>query len=110
MKFSPQVIIYVAVKNYLTEDQAEVLKNELAKKKVMGDKIFMDTIKKHFDIEFFRTKPFIWQDIWLYNYLIYELRNTKMPKRGLIAKYEKEIIIPQEEVLEEARELVVKLN
>ena len=110
MVYSPRFILYVAVKNYLTEEQLEKLRTDIAKKSVRGDKTFLGVIKKHFDMELFRTKPFIWQDIWLYNYLMYDVKTIKFPKVGLITKYEREIILPQKKILEQAKEILTVLN
>jgi len=35
-----------------------------------------------------KTKPFIWQDIWLYNYLTYDIDKNLKPK-PLLKKYYK---------------------
>lgn len=110
MVYSPRFILYVAVKNYLTEEQLDDLRTDISKKGVKGDKTFLNVIKKHFDIELFRTKPFIWQDIWLYNYLMYDVKTIKFPRVGLIAKYEKEIVLPQKKILEQAKEILNFIN
>ena len=46
------------------------------------------------DIEHFKDRPIIWQDIWLYYYLKHELK-SKLMKKGFIKQYEKEIIEPK---------------
>jgi len=105
MVYQPRLILYLAVKNYLTEEQFENLKTDIAEKGTKRDMSFLKVIKKHFDIELFRIKPYIWQDIWLYNYLLYEVKN-KFIRKGLIAKYEREIFLPQQKILEEAKKIL----
>ena len=55
-------------------------------------KSFLTRLIKNFDVELFKTSPLIWQDIWLYNYIKYDV-GDKLPKSGLIAKYEREAIV-----------------
>jgi len=50
-----------------------------------------------------KDTPFIWQDIWIYNYLAYEAK-IKLKKNGLIEKYEREII-PVEKQFQEIKKL-----
>ncbi len=109
MKYTPRLIIYLVIINYLSVDQIESLKKELGSSSLKQDRKFVRIIKAHFDIEQFSTKPFIWQDIWIYNYLQYEVK-SKLPRNGLIAKYEKEIILPMNLVLNEFKEIVAILN
>lgn len=61
-----------------------------------GDGIFLRKYLKHFDIEKIRKKPVVWQDIWIYNYLSYDCKEKKLPKKKLLLKYEQEIAIPAE--------------
>jgi hypothetical protein len=109
MTYTPRFIIYLAVINYLSEEQIEKLKKELGESNLKQDRRFLTIIKKHFDIEQLKDKPFIWQDIWLYNYLHYEIK-SRLPRKGLIAKYEREIIIPQKKFSDELKELMHSLN
>ncbi len=109
MKHTPRLIIYLSVINYLSKDEIENLKKELGSSPLKQDRKFIRIIKAHFDIEQFSTKPFIWQDIWIYNYLQYEVK-SRLPRRGLIAKYEKEIILPMNLMLNDLREIINLLN
>jgi len=54
---------------------------------------FLPTITKHFDIERFRKNPVIWQDIWLYNDIKYDVKGS-FPRNRLIADYDRCILIP----------------
>ena len=47
----------------------------------------------NFDVEIFKDKPILPEDIWLYNYIKYEITNRSIPKSGLIALYERKIFI-----------------
>lgn len=100
MKHPPRLIIYAAVKKYLTEEQVEQFRNDIAKGKLTQDRRFITEIKKQFDLETLRNKPMIPEDIWIYNYIIYEVK-TKFPRSGLIAKYEREIFLPMENSFKE---------
>jgi hypothetical protein len=93
MKHSPRYIIFWAVSNYIDEATEDAILNDLSKYKRLTDRLFLKTIKKHFDIEKFNTSPVTWEDIWLYNYLKYDFVKTRFPKKGLIAKYQNEVMI-----------------
>lgn len=82
-----------AVSKYLSLEEVENIKNECANYEKITDFNFIRAIKKHFDFNRMRTNPFIWQDIWIFNYLEYDYKNKKLSKVGLIAKYEREIIL-----------------
>jgi len=122
MKLAPRVILFYAASNYLNEDQINMLKLDLGQLKKITDKKFLDTLEKYFDIKNFRDKPFIPEDIWLFNYLMYgnskpkDFNPLKMgeeialvgrfSKKGLIAKYETQIMLPQLQLLNEALRLL----
>lgn len=93
MIHTPRLILYLAITNYLSDEQITNLKLELGKSNLKQDRRFIAILNKHFDFNLFKDKPYIWQDIWLFNYLTYEVK-TKLPRKGLIAKYEREISIP----------------
>lgn len=118
MQLLPRVIIYHAACNYLNDEQIHKLKDDLGKLKIITDKKFIDTLEKHFDIKQFRDTPRIPEDIWLFNYLMYGNKKTpkfnhlkmgeeiallgRFIKRGLIVKYESQIVLPQLSLLNEA--------
>jgi hypothetical protein len=93
MKYSPRTIIFTAASKYLSPEATEKIKHELIKENVKQDRKFLAVVKRHFDFNVMKDKPFIPQDIWIYNYLLYETE-SKFKKNGLIAKYEREITIP----------------
>jgi hypothetical protein len=113
----PKQIIFVAVSNNLTNDVIELLKNEFITHKSLYPQKFILIISKYFDFTLLRDKPLIPEDIWLYNYLMYDNRkkhkisfepieNIKIEgsfrRSPLIKKYEKQVIIPQLQALKQA--------
>lgn len=125
MIYLPRTIILFAAQNYLSEDKIEMLRNDLCRYKKINDRLFIRSLEKVFDITWFRDKPFIPEDIWLFNYLMYETYKPenfnpldfgnkiglkgKFLKIGLIAKYERRVIIPQLKLLFEAK-MILKDN
>lgn len=91
MKRPPNHILFKQALRYLSEEEKMVLTSRLSKLN-NEHKPFFKCLVKHFDVELFRTKPLIWQDIWLYNYIKYDTDNS-LGRRGLIAKYEREAFI-----------------
>lgn len=100
MKYEPRFIIYWAVCRYLKEGQIDALRNELTKCSMVGDKRSLAIIKKHIDMERLLKNPIIREDAWIYNYIQYDTKN-RFPKNKLIARYEKEIVIPVEKSFSE---------
>ena len=96
MIYQIRYVIFTAIQNYLNEAQVKNLREQLGRRK-LGDKEFINTVKKHIDLELLRTKPFIWQDIWIYNYILYDFK-TKFVRNKLIIRYITEIIIPKESI------------
>ena len=105
MKLSSNAIILIAVSNYLTEEEWFNLKTEVVTKDIKQERKLLTTIEKYFDIEKFKDKPYIWQDIWIYNYIKYDSKSKPKHKR-LLAKYEREIIIPSYRTLNKFIELL----
>lgn len=100
MRPSPRYIIFIAVSRYLTQEQITKIKDDLGKENPKQDRKFLTILKRYFDFEKMRTHPYIWQDIWIYNYLLYDFR-TKLTRHKLINKYEREVINPTEYVYKE---------
>ncbi|MFZ4413810.1 MAG: hypothetical protein ACOYOV_12060 [Bacteroidales bacterium] len=109
MIYTPRFIIFSAVINYLSEEQIVKLKNDLGKSDLKQDRRFLSIIKKHFDTNLLKDKSYIWQDIWLYNYLKYDVK-SRFPRKGVIAKYEKEITIPFVKITKEVYDIIGILN
>ena len=103
IKNSPRYIIFWAVSNYLTESELELLIQDFIKGKGINHPRFLSIIKKHFDFERFRTHPVFWQDIWLYNYLMYDVKDNRLIRNQLIADYDRYILKPTSKITAEMR-------
>ena len=124
MTLTPKHTIFITVSNYLTVEKNKQLRTELAKNKTVPSKKFIEIIEKYFDFKILRDKPLIPEDIWLFNYLMYDnAKNQKLFDVGekvniskglrrtpLIRKYESKIIIPQLKALTEANMLLENLK
>jgi len=124
MTLTPKHTIFITVSNYLTVEKNKQLRTELAKNKTVPSKKFIEIIEKYFDFKILRDKPLIPEDIWLFNYLMYDnAKNQKLVDVGekvniskglrrtpLIRKYESKIIIPQLKALTEANMLLENLK
>ena len=93
IKNTPRYIIFWAVSNYLSASELDALIHDFVKGKGINHPKFLSIIKKHFDFERFRTDPVFWQDIWLYNYLMYDVKD-RLIRNQLIADYDRYIIKP----------------
>lgn len=92
MKYHPNLIIYKVFRRYLTDEEKSEFDNLRMNYKDLRSKHFYNAMLKFFDVEKLRLEPLLWQDIWLYNYINFEV-NDKLRRSGLISKYEKEIFI-----------------
>jgi hypothetical protein len=72
MKLTPKHIIFIAVSNYISTDAISDIKNEISKYKRLSAQRFIDIIQNYFDFDTLRDRPIIPEDIWLYNYLMYD--------------------------------------
>lgn len=97
MKYPPVYIIFTQACNYLTREEETILVNKLHKLKKLDGRPYLKVLLNNFDIEVFKDKPLIPEDIWLYNYIKYEITNKSIPKKGLIAKYERKIFSKRNE-------------
>ena len=93
MRYPPLYIIVTQACKYLNEEEAKELNKDLSKISNYGGRVFLKTFLKSFDIEVFKDKPLIPEDIWLYNYIKYEITKTSIPRVGLIDRYEKYIFL-----------------
>ena len=108
MKRLPNHILFKQALRYLPEEERIVLTSRLSKFD-NEHKPFFKCLIKHFDIELFRTKPLIWQDIWLYNYIKYDT-DKSLRRMGIIAKYESEVFIEDDAEFFEKRETLNSLK
>ena len=92
MNLSPLDIIFKQMCKYLNKDEEEKFIKKLSKLKRRDGRPFLKTLLKNFDIEVFKDSPLIPEDIWLYNYIKYEITSKSIPYSGLIALYERKVI------------------
>ncbi len=125
MILTPKHIIFIAVSNYLSAEQAANLKDDLLPYKRLTDMNFIRLTEKYFDFTKLRDTPFLPEDIWLFNYLMYENKQKenqklyeigekinfkgKLLKKGLLVKYENKIIMPQLKALQSANMILGNL-
>jgi len=126
MKLNPKHIIFIAVSNYLSAEDAAKLKNDIISFKRLPDSKFIKLVEQYFDFNLLRDKPLIPEDIWLFNYLMYENKKRedkklfeigekinfkgKLLKKGLVLKYETQIVLPQLRALQQAQMIISVLN
>jgi hypothetical protein len=96
VKYHPRYIIYFAVSRYLDDRTCSEVWKKFGTEFPKQDRKFLSIMKQHFNFELMKDKPFIWQDIWIYNYLKYDYDGHKFKRSGLLAKYERDIVIPSE--------------
>jgi hypothetical protein len=72
MKYSPRLIIFCAVSRYLNDATYAKVLDQIGEEFPKQDRKFLAILKRHFDFELMKDKPYIWQDIWIYNFLKYE--------------------------------------
>ena len=94
----------------MDEEQLRLFNLGLGSAKFKNDRDFLRFVSKHIDIDLLRTNPFIWQDIWVFNYLTYDFKKPNFDRKGLLAKYSNEILAPQENLLKDAREILRMLE
>lgn len=125
MKLNPKHIIFIVVSNYLTAEDIAKLKNDIISFNRLSDSKFIKLVEQYFNFNTLKDKPLIAEDIWLFNYLMYENKKKedqklfeigekinfkgKLLKKGLVLKYEKEIILPQLKALQSANMILSSL-
>lgn len=108
VKNTPRYIIFWAVSNYLSSVELEALIQDFIKGKGISHPKFLSVIRRHFDFERFRTNPVFWQDIWLYNYLTYDLKDNRLVRTQLIADYDRYILKPTLNITAEMKSILEK--
>mgnify|MGYP006896873745 CR=1 FL=1 len=93
MIYPPVYIIFTQARKYLTREEETSLVNKLHKLDKFNGRPYLKVLLKNFDVEIFKDNPIIPEDIWLYNYIKYEITNKSIPKKGLIAMYERKIFL-----------------
>lgn len=105
LKHHPQLILLWVARNYLDDGEFKTLLDTVSSNR-KGDGIFLRKYLSLFDIERIKLRPVTWQDIWIYNYLVYDCKGNKLPKTRLIRQYETQIAIPAEKTFLELRKYV----
>ena len=82
----PQLVLLKVLKRYMTDTEYLALTKELGALENRRGKTFVAIFQKHFNIETWRDKPIIPQDIWLYNYFTLEYKG-KLTRTGLMLRY-----------------------
>ncbi|WP_300979257.1 hypothetical protein [Flavobacterium sp.] len=90
MKFHPIDLLKIRVLDYLTNEDQFSLIEKIAKKKTHRE--VLSVILKNFDIDIFKNSPLMLEDIYLYNYIKYEITSSKFPRTSLIMKYERRLL------------------
>ncbi len=85
----PVYIIYNQVCKYISEEEKVEMDKNINKLKKMYGKQHLKVILNHFNIELFKDKPIIPEDIYLYNYIKYDITEKALPRSGIIQKYER---------------------
>ena len=86
MKFSPINLITLRVLDYLDVKKQNNKLEKLYKQKTARKQL--EVILKCFDIQNFIINPKMEEDVWLYNYISYEITSKKFPRSNLLARYE----------------------
>lgn len=106
MKYSPRKVIFCAVERYLSDHAYTAVLEDIGKEFPKQDRKFLAILSRYLDFDLLKDKPVIWQDIWIYNYLKYEYTGSKLVRNGLLAKYERDIILPTEKSFKALMEVI----
>lgn len=109
MERPPRLVVMLALMKYMKPEEIDRLTADLAKLKRVTDRLLVDRLRKHLDIERLRTAPILPEDIMVYNYLQYEFKG-KFMKTKLLAKYNREVIRDQIAAIAELRAMMKDLK
>ena len=84
--YRPRAVITKVISRYLSPEAYKAFIKELSIHEDMPDALFVEIMNKHFDIEKWQTTPIIKQDVWLYNYFVFEYEK-KLKYTKLLRKY-----------------------
>ncbi|MDT0648106.1 hypothetical protein RM545_15535 [Zunongwangia sp. F260] len=93
MKYPPVYIIFTQACKYLSREEEQKLIDKLSQLKELKGRPYLNILLKNFDIKVFKDAPLVPEDIWLYNYIKYEITSKTIPRKGLIAKYERKVFL-----------------
>lgn len=100
MRYDPVRIILKQALRYMDETKRQEVINLMSKKTGKGKQV-LNTLFKHFDIKQFKTNPLIKEDEMLYRYIMCEI-GVKIRRDGLIAQYERQAYIDDDELFWES--------
>ena len=92
LQYHPNYILLKVFKRYMTRSEQVIFESNISGCKSENGKLFTNRMLKYFNIELLKTNPLIWQDIWIYNYCMYEIKNG-LRKTLLLKRYEQECFI-----------------
>jgi len=84
--YRPRAVITKVISRYLSPEAFKAFMKELSIYEEVPDTLYVEIMKKHFDIEKWQTAPIIRQDVWLYNYFVFEYED-KLKYTKLLRKY-----------------------
>ena len=73
MEIGMRTMLLKVISRYLAANKFKCLINDLASLNRVDDRLFVETLKKHFDFERWEQAPLIKQDVWLHNYFKYHI-------------------------------------
>jgi hypothetical protein len=96
MKLHPNHVCYKVFRRYMSPSEKADFDKLIIQFKNTRHKYYFNAMIKHFDIEKLRKQPLIWQDIWLYNYIIFET-SERLRRDGMFKMYVREAFIYEDE-------------
>lgn len=84
--YRPRAVLTKVISRYLNAREYKAFIKELSAFEEVSDPLFVEIMNKHFDIERWRTSPIVKQDLWLYNYFVFEYKQ-RLKCTKLFRKY-----------------------
>ncbi len=94
-KYPDHYILFYCFCSYMDDSQLNEFKKIIGKWKTINirEKTLVNNLTSFVPLETLKDNPLRWQDIWIYNYILYDMPR----KKRLLWKYAKEVIGPGEE-------------
>ena len=90
--YKPRIVLTKVLSRYLSKEEFHEFIRDLSCFEKVPDSLFIEIMKKHFNIERWQHAPMIKQDVWLYNYFQFEHKKT-LRLGGLMKKYTDNVFI-----------------
>lgn len=100
MRYDPVRIILKQALRYMDETKRQEVLKIMAKKTGKGKQV-LNTLFKHFDVKQFKDNPLIEEDEILYRYIMCQI-GVKIRRNGLIAEYERQAYIDDDDLFWES--------